>query len=47
MTKMNKSVEYWRERYKLIEERLYKYAYDNKDEIEKIFNNSLANINKK
>lgn len=43
---MNKSAEYWRDRYKLIEERLYKYAYENKEEIEKIFNNSLANINK-
>ncbi len=46
MEMKNKSAEYWRERYKLIEERLYKYAYDNKEEIEKIFNNSLANINK-
>lgn len=43
---MNKSAEYWRDRYKLIEERLYKYAYENIEEIEKIFNNSLANINK-
>lgn len=41
-----KSSEYWRKRYKLVEERLYKYAYDNKGEIEKIFKNSLANINK-
>lgn len=46
MEMKNKSAEYWRERYKFIEERLYKYAYDNKEEIEKIFNNSLANINK-
>lgn len=41
-----KSLEYWQKRYKLVEERLYKYAFDNKEEIEKIFKNSLANINK-
>lgn len=47
MVRVNKkSTEYWRNRYKLVEERLYKYAYDNKGEIEKIFKNSLANINK-
>lgn len=40
-----KSSEYWRKRYKLVEERIYKYA-DNKDEIERLFKNSLANINK-
>lgn len=42
-----KSVEYWRKRYNLLEERLYsQYAYNNTKEIKKIFNNSLANINK-
>lgn len=42
-----KSVEYWRKRYKLLEERLYsQYAYKNSKEIKKIFNSSLANINK-
>lgn len=41
-----KSLEYWQKRYKLVEERLYKYAFDNREEIEKIFKNSLANINK-
>lgn len=41
-----KSSEYWQKRYKLVEERLYRYAYDNKEEIIKIFKNSLADINK-
>ncbi|MDO5389287.1 MAG: minor capsid protein, partial [Clostridia bacterium] len=45
--KMNKrNSEYWQKRYKLVEERLYKYAYDNREEIQKIFKGSLANINK-
>lgn len=44
---MNKrNSEYWQKRYKLVEERLYKYAYDNKMEIQKIFNSSLANLNR-
>ena len=43
----NKSIEYWRKRYKLVEEQLYsQYAYNNVEEIQKIFNNSLTNINK-
>lgn len=43
----NKSIEYWRKRYKLVEEQLYsQYAYNNVEEIQKIFNNSLININK-
>lgn len=42
----NRNSEYWQKRYKLVEERLYKYAFDNRVEIEKIFKNSLANINK-
>ncbi len=47
MAKKNKSAEYWRERYKLAEERLYNnYAYKNSEEIKKIFNSSLANINR-
>lgn len=44
---MNKrNAEYWEKRFKLAEERLYKYAYDNREEIEKIFKNSMANINR-
>ncbi|MDO4301555.1 MAG: minor capsid protein [Clostridia bacterium] len=43
----NKSAEYWRERYKLAEERLYsEYAYKNSEEIKKIFKTSLVNINR-
>ena len=43
----NKSAEYWRERYKLAEERLYNnYAYKNSEKIKKIFNSSLIKINK-
>lgn len=42
-----KSVEYWRKRFELLEERLYsQYAYNNSKKIKKIFNNSLSNINR-
>lgn len=46
MTMNKRNSEYWQKRYKLVEERLYKYAYDNREEIQKIFKGSLANINK-
>lgn len=42
-----KSVDYWRDRFALLEDKLYsEYAYKNAEEIKEVFSNSLANINK-